>query len=97
MNASPDYLQAALALAFVVGLMLVAAAGLARWRGKIPGIAGQGRVSVVETHSLDPRHRLVLVRWDRSEHLLMVGQAGTLLVASAPLQGLAEPARGEPA
>jgi flagellar protein FliO/FliZ len=83
MTAGPDYLQAALALAFVLGLLLVVAAGLSRWRGRLPGAAlASGRLSIVEQRSLDPRHRLMLVRWDRGEHLLVVGQTGTTLIAS---------------
>ena len=85
MNASPDYLQAALALAFVLGLLLVAAAALSRWRGKLPGVAGSGRIAVIETRGIDARSRLVLLRWDRTEHLVLVGQSGAQLIGSAPI------------
>jgi flagellar protein FliO/FliZ len=82
MSQGPDYLQAALALALVLGLLLVVAAALSRWKGRLPGSGGGQRLAVIETRSLDPRHRLVLIRWDRSEHLLVVGHGAAQLIAS---------------
>jgi flagellar protein FliO/FliZ len=82
MSQGPDYMQAALALALVLGLLLVVAAALSRWKGRLPGAGSGHRLTVIETRSLDPRHRLVLVRWDRSEHLLVIGQGAAQLVAS---------------
>ena len=82
MSQGPDYLQAGLALALVLGLLLLVAGLLSRWKGRLPGVAAGHRLAVVETRSIDPRHRLVLVRWDGSEHLLVLGQGGMQLVAS---------------
>lgn len=95
MSGTPDYLQAVLALAFVLGLLLVAAAALSRWRGRLPGLAGEGRVRIVESRSLDQRNRLVLIRWDGNEHLLLVGQGSAQLVGSMPAAAAA-PEAGAP-
>jgi flagellar protein FliO/FliZ len=47
------------------------------------GHAGpRGRLSVVETAALDVRHRLVLVKRDNVEHLLLVGGATDIVVES---------------
>lgn len=90
MNVGPDYLQAALSLAFVLGLLLVAAAALRRWRGRLPGSSG-GRLSVIETRALDARNRLVLVRWDDREHLLLIGQSGSRHLSSRAMSLAALP------
>jgi flagellar protein FliO/FliZ len=69
-------LKFAVALAFVLGLIGLSAlavrrfgpGGLVRWR---PG--PERRLGVVEVLPLDPRRRLVLVRRDGVEHLLLLG------------------------
>lgn len=40
------------------------------------------RLQVVEVTALDPRRKLILVRRDDVEHLLLVGQDGNRLVES---------------
>lgn len=70
-------------LALIVGFAL-----LARRFGMItPRAAGLGRrLSVVESLMLDPRRRLVLVRLDDKDHLLLLSAAGdsTVTVVPAP-------------
>lgn len=69
------------ALAFVLGLLALLAYGLRRWGHLVPGLTAGGipasrkmaRLAVVETLVLDARRRLVLVRRDGVEHLLLVG------------------------
>lgn len=80
-----DYLRFALALVFVVGLI-----GLLAWGAKRLGLgtrvasnAGRGRLSVIAATAIDARHRLVLVRRDEVEHLLLLGATQDLLVESA--------------
>ena len=79
------YLRFFFALVFVLALI-----GLLAWLAKRFGFAGAfarpnpaRRLSVVESLSLDARHRLVLVRRDATEHLVLLGAAGDRLIESA--------------
>ena len=79
------YVRFVLALLFVFGLIGLLALLLRRFGGGvfIPFAAGRGgnrRIEVVETAPIDPRHRLVLVRRDDREHLLLIGPAGPMVV-----------------
>jgi flagellar protein FliO/FliZ len=74
-------LQAVFALAFV--LALIAAAALLARRFGLAGAAtagGQRRLAIVEMLALDNRRRLVLVRRDQVEHLVLIGPDGTCVV-----------------
>ncbi len=80
-----DYLNFAIALALVVALILGLAWAVKRFglggplvRG-LPSGAGR-RLAVVEVLTLDPRRKLVLVRRDEREHLLLLGAGADLLV-----------------
>lgn len=83
------YARTVLALIFVLGL-IAAASWLARRSGLGVGRVGRKgrRLGVVESLTLDNRRRLVLVRRDGVEHLLLVGGAAELLVE----RGIAPPA-----
>ncbi len=85
MTSGPPLLDVGLALLFVLGLMVVLAVGLRRWRGSILGYAGPQRLTVVEVLPIDTRTRLVLVRHDDVEHLLVIGGAPVASVAVRPL------------
>lgn len=66
------------ALLLVLGLMVGLAYALRRWGGKLTALAtghpvGTPRLTVIETRFLDPRHKLVLIRRDTTEHLLLIG------------------------
>lgn len=70
------------AFAFVLGLMF-----LFSWLLKKMGLAGQGmpvsgkkRLSVVEFMPLDHRRRLVLLRCDQKEHLVILGPQGETVI-----------------
>jgi len=82
-----DAAKAVLALLFVLGLIGALAWGLKR-AGALPGLARSSkpgknrRLTVTESLSLDTRHRLVLIRRDKCEHLLLLGPAGSLVVES---------------
>jgi flagellar protein FliO/FliZ len=70
-----DYIRFVLALVLVLGLILAMTWALKRFG---VGAAGGGlmarrRLRTVETALIDGRHRLVLVRRDATEHLLLVG------------------------
>ncbi len=71
-----NYLKFVLALVFVLGLIggfaiLAKRAGLGN-RGPI--VRGKlKRLSIVESMSLDPKRRVVLIRRDDAEHLVLLG------------------------
>ncbi|MEI6730174.1 MAG: flagellar biosynthetic protein FliO [Pseudomonadota bacterium] len=81
------YLRAAFALTFVVGLIFLAAiiAKKSGWDKKLVGNkSSQKRMQVMETLYLDPKHRLVMVKCNDLEHVLMLGVGGNLVVSSNP-------------
>lgn len=90
------YLRTMLALAAVLALVLFAGwilkrlvAGGALPQGLLSVAAGRSqRLSVVEVRQLDMRRRLVLVRRDGVEHLLLLGATQDLVIET----GIAPPA-----
>ncbi len=75
--------------AAVLLLLLFIAILIARsMSGGIKGRRGQ-RLAIIEYHDLDPSRRLVLVRRDGVEHLLLIGSHQDLVVeAGIPAAGL---------
>ena len=75
------FLQAVFALAATLGLFGVGVYAARRWGPaglmKI-STAGPRRLSVVESLTLDPGRRLVLVRVDEEERLLLLGEGQML-------------------
>ena len=80
-----SYLRFLLALIFVLGL-IGAAALLARrvFVGArfMPKAGKTSRLSVEEVLPIDARRRLLLVRRDRQEHLILLGASQDLLIES---------------
>lgn len=70
-----DYVRAFGALAFVLALAFGAAFALRVLRGRsfAATSGGSRRMQVVESMALDMRRRLVLVRCDQSEFLIVLG------------------------
>ena len=73
-----DYLQFFLALGFVLGLIGLGSLLLRRYGpgGLVSARLRPGqkrRLSVIETLPLDPRRRVVLIKRDGVEHLLLLG------------------------
>lgn len=69
-----NYITAVLVLVLVIGLILGLAALLKRFGlADARAIGRRARLATVESKSLDGRHRIVLVRRDDVEHLLLVG------------------------
>ncbi|HEX9568487.1 MAG TPA: flagellar biosynthetic protein FliO [Rhodospirillales bacterium] len=79
-----DYFRFVLALAFVLALIGLLAAVARRYGFGFPVTAlkavGRRRLKVVEVTPVDARRRLVLVRRDDIEHLILLGQAGELVI-----------------
>lgn len=85
-----QYIRFLMALLFVVALIMVVAwvlrrAGMAG--GRVRGRGRQRRLSVVEALPIDAKRRLVLVRRDDREHLILLSANGDLLLDSAPAAG----------
>lgn len=80
------YLNFILALAFVLGLI-----GAAAWLARRFGLAGRlahragpaRRLAVVEVMPLDTRRKLVLLRRDGTEYLVLIGAGQDLLLEGA--------------
>ncbi len=82
---SPEIIRFVAALALVIGLIMGCAYLLRRfslpqqWLKVAPS---GGRLSVVEVRYLDARRRLVLVRRDDTEHLLLLSETQATVVES---------------
>ncbi len=93
---APDFLRAVFALALTLGLIGVAAV-LARRYGPSAlfrmqqTTKAQRRLAVVETLMLDPARRLVVVRFDDQERLLLLGEGRVLAEQAARPAPQAEP------
>jgi len=77
------YIRFLIALLVVLGLIAALAYLMRRFgpRGMMALASGRGsRLSVIEVAPLDARRRLVLVRRDNVEHLLLLGATGDLVV-----------------
>ena len=71
-----DYLRFVAAFGFIIGLILVCAWG-ARRMGLTPQIGAtenNKRLAIVEALNLDTKRKLVLIRRDGKEHLLLLGE-----------------------
>ncbi len=88
-----DIARMALALGFTLGLIGLAVVLVRRFGPQtlrhlqtVQGARAQRRLAVVETLVLDPARRLVLVRVDAEERLLLLGEGQVLAApASAPI------------
>lgn len=88
-----SYLRVVASLALVVGLMMAVLYLLRRFNigGMVARPGARRRLAVVETMAVDSRRRLLLVRRDGVEHLLLVGGAQDLVVEG----GIAPPPDSE--
>ncbi len=76
-----SYLRFILALLLVLGLIALLAWALRRFGfGGALRADSRRRVQVLETTALGPRHRLILIRRDQVEHLLLLGPQGDVVV-----------------
>jgi len=78
------YLRFILALLFVIGLIAVLAAMARRAGWGFPAAAikraNNRRLGIVEVTPLDGRRRLILIRRDDREHLLLIGPTSELVI-----------------
>ena len=92
------YLQFALALVFVLGLIVLLAWAVRRfgWFAQvIPVRAGKKRIAVVDMAVVDAKRRLILVRRDDTEHLLLVGANSETVVESGIPAGASADGKSE--
>jgi flagellar protein FliO/FliZ len=78
-----DLARAVFGLAFTLGLIGLAAYAARRYApqlmAKLNAQRGERRMQVVETLVLDPARRLVLVRIDEEERLILLGEGRELI------------------
>lgn len=79
-----EIISATLVLIFVIGLILLLFYGIRRLglAGPVTSHTGEKRLNVVEVLQIDARRRLVLVRRDDAEHLILLGLDGDRVVES---------------
>lgn len=77
------WVRAVVALIATLALIGLAAYAARRFGMLQPGAKGKTRrMSVVESLMLDPRRRLILVKLDGREHLLLLSPAGDVVVTA---------------
>jgi len=83
-----DLARAVFGLAFTLGLIGLAAYAARRYApqllAKLNAQRGERRMEVVETLMLDPARRLVLVRIDEEERLILLGEGRELIEPRQP-------------
>lgn len=97
------YFRFLLALAFVLGLIAALTWAARRFgfgAGMRPMRQRSTRLTVVEALMLDPKRRLMLIRRDDREHLVILGPAGETvveagIVSAVPTAAIAAPVAPE--
>ena len=83
-----DLARAVFGLAFTLGLIGIAAWAARRYApqilARLNAERGERRLQVVETLVLDPARRLVLVRIDEEERLILLGEGRELIEPRQP-------------
>ncbi|WP_448203217.1 FliO/MopB family protein [Azospirillum sp. sgz302134] len=84
-----QYIQFVFALAFVIVLIVLVAWVMRRigFAGMVSNPSRQRRLGIVEVLPLDGKRRLVLVRRDDQEHLLLLSAVGDVVVESGARGG----------
>jgi flagellar protein FliO/FliZ len=76
-----EWVRALFALIATLALIMGAAYGARRLGMLQPGGQGPKRMKISESLMLDPRRRMVIVRCDDREHLILLGPAGDVVVS----------------
>jgi flagellar protein FliO/FliZ len=96
----PLVLRFVIAFIVVLGLIAVTAYVVRRFGGERLGTATargrQPRLAVVDSAAVDGRRRLLLIRRDNVEHLLMIGGPTDVVVESAIVRAVAAPREAAP-
>jgi flagellar protein FliO/FliZ len=91
-----DVVRMVAALAVTLGLIGLCVVALRRFgpetMRRLQGARRDRRLSVVETLVLDPSRRLVLVRFDNEERLILLGDGRMLSASPAPPPSPKDPA-----
>lgn len=81
-----SYVRALLALIFVLALIGLLTWALRRWQASggtlSKKMAGDRRLQLVEQFYFEPKRRLVLMRCDDTEHLILLGHQRETLISS---------------
>lgn len=76
-----DYIRFAAALIFVLSLMALIGWVMRRINGANQGFAVKDkRLSIIEQKMIDPRNKMVLIRRDNKEHLVILSQNGNTVI-----------------
>lgn len=84
---SPSILRSLIALFFVSGLIVIIALIIKKLGLNYPMAkkTSHKRITIEEVTILDPRRRLVLVRRDHIEHLILLGATSETVIESHPI------------
>lgn len=85
------FVLALVAVLALIGLLSLAARRLG-FAPRVTPLRGRRRLAIIEVMALDAKHRLVLVRRDDTEHLLLLGATQDAVVET----GIAPPALAPP-
>jgi len=92
-------LKAVFALAIVLGLILALAYGLRRYApnllARVTAPRGRKRMEILETLVLDPTRRVVMVRVDEEERLILLGEGRELIEPRAHVEARVKAAHAE--
>ena len=81
-----DYMKFVLAFVFVLALIALATVGARRFGFGLPSNprnSAQRRLGIVESLNVDGKRRMVLIRRDDTEHLLLLGATTELVIETA--------------
>ena len=76
-----SYIQLALALVVVIGLMAIFSLILKKMNAFQSGVAGRSnRLKIMEQRMIDTKHKAVIIRCDNKDHLVILSQNSDTVV-----------------
>lgn len=84
-----NYLQAAISLLFVISLIWLVSFALKRFsldKHMLKKTGDKKRITIEEVQPIDARRRLMLIRRDNREHLILIGASSELLIESNDIE-----------